>query len=305
MSDELVKNSLLKSQSHLSSYLEELSQSSKNQAVVVRSRWPSKGMVVTVYPKSVGDWLILFFKTLRFDISKQAHSQYLDHSINLLKIYKKAVQYELIASKPKWLAHEQHQLTKLDEWLQLLQTQMDSQPGFSPDQKDELYEWAGHLDDTPTVLSSSLLLQLLKKTPDEQKPIIQQFRESIQERKQQIPGLIEQAVKEAEDYINENRPAGTEKEVQEIGSVIDSLFNFFITEEGRSEMAAVTEQLENAASIWKKVSGSKEFQQKYQPLLQEIHRFFKETVEEQGAARDLTAGIAFAALFIDQKRPAR
>lgn len=301
MNENEIKASLLQAQSNLLSYLNVLHTSAKKQEIAVESRWPWKGRIVSVYPKSISQLLKFFLKTLRFGVPEQSKKQYLNNSIESLNIYKQAVQYELLASKPKWLYQEQQQLSKLDTWLMQLNNQIKTQPELSDDQKEALYEWAGCLDDFPTVISSDLLLKILKATPQLQLDIIGGLKQKIQERTQVLPELITQSIAEADEFFKRHGPTGQKRSNLEIAAPIDSLFNFFVTEKGRPEMTILYEQVAKAAMIWKEINQKQAIDQTYQKSLQEFQQFFQKAIDECGPARDLTNGLAYAKLFVLSK----
>lgn len=294
MNEEQLKNSLFQSHAHLGAYLGDLNEATKPQ-VILESRWPWQGKIVTAYPESLGQWIVLFLKTMRFDFASEARKQTIQQSINVLQVYQRAVEYEVAAMHPSKIRKEEQFLRRLDEWLERLTTHLEDQPELSEEQKKSLVNWSDCLADVPTFLTSASLLQLLQKGSREKRAFISQVREGLQQRLETIPDLIEKSIEDAEKYFQRHRP--DHQDIPNTAAKLGSLYNFFTPDDPRPEMLNLYAQVTRAAKIWNQVKNQKDFQTKYELELGCLHEFFQNTIDEQGPFRDAMTGFGLTDQF--------
>lgn len=292
-----MQNNLTIAHSNLTNYLQALSISA-SQKIIVASRWPWKSQIISDYPESWVQRVVLCLKTLRWDLTAQK-KQHLDYTFTTLNIYKQAVQYEILASKPKWLLREREVLNNLQEWLNTI----DCSIPFSRKQKKVFYEWAGCLDDTHSFIAAPKLINIAQANPEKAAVLIKQIQKELQQRIELLPDLANQAMQIAYEFFDttsHDNPQILQAQDQVdrllLDKPIDSLFNFFVTEKGRPELITVYQQVSKAASIWNQLK-KEEKDTGTQKKLNEFNSFFSEAMEEYGPVRDIANGVAYSNLF--------
>ena len=187
---------LVVTESHLSTYLRVLNNSA-SRSIKISSRWPWVTEVIMPYPNSLLDRLVLFIKTLRIYIPKKAKDQFLRHSIESLNIYKNAINYQLLAHKPRCLTIEKENLSnkilldRLDQFEHVLVNKDE----ITSDQKESLREWAGFLADLHSPIRLDAILDF-KQNTDILIGSIQDIKQKLQKRKKALPNLINKAINE-------------------------------------------------------------------------------------------------------------
>ncbi|PWU16326.1 MAG: hypothetical protein C5B45_00725 [Chlamydiae bacterium] len=287
----MIQDNLILAENHLSMYLKALGDSA-NIDIRIHSRWPWVTEVVVPYPNSLLDRLVLFIKTLRIYLPKEAKDQLLKRSIESLNIYKNAVNYQLLAHKPKYLHLERDILSNknLLDQLDQIEHALLNEREITSDQKDSLREWAGRLADLHSTLRLDAILDF-KKNPDILLKSIQSIKQGLQKRKEEIPSLLDNAINRqmcffTESLIDENKIVERPlfEKVQ--------LFSYFVSENPCKETISLQKQIDIAARLWN--SNCKD---KYRESLVEFKRFFENSIEEYGAPWDIANGMAYANLF--------
>lgn len=303
MNIQEIRDHIVQAQSHLSIYLDALRDSSNKQEIILKSRWPWKGRVVSAYPSSFGQKISLFFQTLHFDFLREAQHQFLEYVIESLNLYQQAIQYEVLASKPKALYLEQEGLIHFQNWLVQLSQQLKNREELSDDEKEAVYEWMGRLTDVHVSSDIVTLLQrLLINEPSARESVMNNLKALIQERMTQIPQLVSKAVQDAENFFKEHGPVGERSAtMKNTAAVSDSLFNFFIKEEPLPEMDALYKQVETASKIWRQVEQNVS-SKTYRAPLEHFAQFFRKLGKEYDFSWDIHNGVAYADLFF-RSRP--
>jgi hypothetical protein len=285
----LIQNNLVL-ENHLAGYLRALG-NSVNTDIQVSSRWPWVTEVVVPYPNSLLDRLVLFIKTLRIYLPKEAKDQLLKRSIESLNIYKNAINYQLLAHKPKYLNLERDILSNKSLLGQLdkIEHALLNEREITSDQKDSLREWAGRLVDLRSTLRLDAILDF-KKNPDILLKSIQNIKQSLQKRKEEIPSLVDNAINSQMCFFKESLI--DEKNIVERPLSKVQLFSYFVSEKPCKETISLHKQIDIAARVW-----NSDCKDKYRESLVEFKRFFENTIEKYGAPWDIANGMAYANLF--------
>lgn len=291
----ITDNNIKVAQSNLSVFLEKLGNSTESSEIVVKSRWPWKGYVVSVQPKSMSEWFLFFLKTLRFGTGDAEKHTALFHSIKTLTMYKEAVEYEFLASTPQWLSEEKSTLERIENSLNLLLK--DSVSGMTGREKEHLRNLTVYLSNIPTCPLDQELHQLLKTPNQKLRGKIFQVKKNISTRKGNIPQLMKEAVGDAEKFFQTHAPKQKPIE-KEVIAKCNSLFDFLIQEKPRPEIDKVYDQLESAAKIWKQVKDKPEYRKAYQQQFEELNQFFENKIKDFGPAKDIIFGASATGLFV-------
>jgi hypothetical protein len=293
---ETIISYLGKAQNHLGTYLNNLHHSAQKQQITVSSRWIGLRRITTSYPTSFGEHLIYFFKTLRWEIPPEAKQKLFKQTLTSLTIYQNAIKYEILASRPKWLYEEVETLAILLAKLETIQKDLKEQKTFNlDDHKEELLEWAGRIAEMQTSISPTLLLSIIKeKSLNRQSILIDQLKQNISDRRQEIPPLIEEAFQAANAHFHQFATQSNQNENSPLLTQPESLFNFFVKEKARAELIPMYQQVKKTAHAWNRQNT---MDKQLSEQLLEIRQFFETTIHTYGPARDLTNGLAYTDLF--------
>lgn len=286
----MIQNNLVL-ENHLAGYLRAIG-NSVNTDIQVSSRWPWVTEVVVPYPNSLLDRLVLFIKTLRIYLPKEAKDQFLKRSIESLNIYKGAISYQLLAHKPKYLNLERDILfnQNLVDQLDQIEHALLNEREITSDQKDSLREWAGRLVDLHSTLRLDAILDF-KKNPDILLKSIQNIKQSLQKRKEEIPSLVDNAINRQMCFFKESLIDGKNIVERPLSKEVQ-LFSYFVSEKPCKEIISLHKQINIADRVW-----NSDCKDKYRESLVEFKRFFENTIEEYGASSDIANGMAYANLF--------
>jgi len=273
-------------------YLKKLYELSDN-SIEIQSCWFGKKTVQIVYPSSFIERVVIFIKTLCWQ--QNLDQSFMKKAVKNLTNYKNAVEYELLVSKPRQYAREYETTIEIKNFLVRLAGLKE--PLLSEKDTKEIYEIMGRIDDAKSPLSIKLFKSLIQQESEERSNTIHAILVEIDNRLNAIPQEITNAIQESQIYFQETKPNSGHIENVDLISEENFLFNFFITEKGRFEMARFYSQIETASRIWNSFSPEDQMKQVYRQDLLDFQQFFQKTVEEYGPARDLTNGIAYTDLF--------